>query len=353
MTKLLDGNFKAIDMGVPLVKIENDTLIYVDERLDETRKLLIEYGEFGTTTKELTEKIGEQMCNLKIISKHNDFTFELFGVISSDGKSATIDGSSGVFMLEWVTEKEAEIIAEEAKVGDPIEAPPGPYKIQPENQGKLLWISGSPGMGKSTSAQLLGRKKGFVYYEGDCFMGLKNPYIPLTVKNPTLAQKLQKNLSGHGLQERKETSKEAGKAFMKVFEGWEFNFDESEEAENIRKFFKLFCEDISREKKRIGGDWAVASAMALNKEWRQYIRSLMGPDLVIVNLTMSEEATRSRISKRHGENQSITEMLMKVSLLCMSADDEEGVVNILIDEKMNEDDVIELILKKTQEYYEK
>ena len=50
------------------------------------------------------------MCNLKIISKHNDFTFELFGVISSDGKSATIDGSSGVFMLEWVTEKEAEII---------------------------------------------------------------------------------------------------------------------------------------------------------------------------------------------------------------------------------------------------
>ena len=66
--------------------------------------------KFGTTTKELTEKIGEQMCNLKIISKHNDFTFELFGVISSDGKSATIDGSSGVFMLEWVTEKEAEII---------------------------------------------------------------------------------------------------------------------------------------------------------------------------------------------------------------------------------------------------
>ena len=36
----------------------------------------------------------------------------------------------------------------------------------------------------------------------------------------------------------------------------------------------------------------------------------MGPDLVIVNLTMTEEATRRRISKRHGENQSITEMLM-------------------------------------------
>ena len=51
-------------------------------------------------------------------------------------------------------------LAEETKIGDPIEAPPGPYKIQPDNQGKLLWITGSPGVGKSTSAQLLGRKKG-------------------------------------------------------------------------------------------------------------------------------------------------------------------------------------------------
>ena len=56
-------------------------------------------------------------------------------------------------------------LAEETKIGDPIEAPPGPYKIQPENQGKLLWITGSPGVGKSTSAQLLGRKKGKIYHD--------------------------------------------------------------------------------------------------------------------------------------------------------------------------------------------
>ena len=48
-------------------------------------------------------------------------------------------------------------------VGEPIEAPPCPYKIQPENQGKLLWITGAAGMGKSTSAQLLARNKGMYF----------------------------------------------------------------------------------------------------------------------------------------------------------------------------------------------
>ena len=41
-----------------------------------------------------------------------------------------------------------------------MEAPPGPYKIQPEVQGKLVLLTGAPGAGKSTTAQLLGRMKG-------------------------------------------------------------------------------------------------------------------------------------------------------------------------------------------------
>ena len=75
------------------------------------------------------------------------------------------------------------------------------------------------------------------------------------------------------LQERKEVNKEARNTWSKIFHGWEFKADdESEDAEICRKFFKLFCEDIKREKKRIGGDWAVATAMGLNKELRQYVR---------------------------------------------------------------------------------
>ena len=43
-------------------------------------------------------------------------------------------------------------------------------------------------MGKSTSAQMLGRDHGYVYYEADCFTRLCNPYVPLNVDNPSLAQ---------------------------------------------------------------------------------------------------------------------------------------------------------------------
>ena len=69
------------------------------------------------------------------------------------------------------------------------------------------YLKGPPGLGKSTSAQLLSREHGcaynncgvfiwtqivqkiqlmttfrFVYYEGDCFSQLRNPYIPSGLK---------------------------------------------------------------------------------------------------------------------------------------------------------------------------
>ena len=74
------------------------------------------------------------------------------------------------------------------------------------------------------------------------------------------------------LQHQNQINTRASKSFQKVFEGWDFAFDDSEGAENHRAFFKLFAEDIVRERKRIGGDWAVASAHVLNKDWRQFVR---------------------------------------------------------------------------------
>ena len=59
-------------------------------------------------------------------------------------------------------------------------------------------------MGKSTSAQLLARSQGYVYYEADCFASMKNPFVPLNVDNPSLAQLTQKPLKGRLVNSRSE-----------------------------------------------------------------------------------------------------------------------------------------------------
>merc|ERR1719411_2559305 len=95
--------------------------------------------------------------------------------------------------LDWMSEEE---VAEFLASGDPEDAIPHPYKIQPENQGKLLWLSGAPGLGKSTSGLMLSKKSDYVYYEADCFMNHLNPYVPTDVDEPTLAMFTQKFLKG-------------------------------------------------------------------------------------------------------------------------------------------------------------
>ena len=43
---------------------------------------------------------------------------------------------------------------------DNINAPSCPYPLRPEHQGRLVWISGAPGSGKSTTAWMLAKQKG-------------------------------------------------------------------------------------------------------------------------------------------------------------------------------------------------
>ena len=55
---------------------------------------------------------------------------------------------------------------------------------------------------------------------------------------------------------------------------------------------------IGREKKRIGGDFAVAHVI-LTKEIRDKMREWLGPDLIFVELEMSQEDRRARVMDRH------------------------------------------------------
>ena len=147
-------------------------------------------------------------------------------------------------------------------------------------------------MGKSTSAQMLGRDHGYVYYEADCFASMKNPYIDLDVENPSMASAKQKNLKGPGAEARLEILGKTTDMWLDIFSGKEFD------REIMRMYYAAMAEDIGREKKRIGGDFAVAHVI-LTKEIRDKMREWLGPDLIFVELEMSQEDRRARVMDRH------------------------------------------------------
>ena len=49
------------------------------------------------------------------------------------------------------------------------------------------------------------------------------------------------------------------------------------------------------------GDWAVAGCI-LRREWRDMVRRELGPHMVMVILTMSEEAREARLQLRHQDS---------------------------------------------------
>ena len=191
-------------------------------------------------------------------------------------------GFTGKAGLEEITENEFEEIMNDF---EPIEAPPGPYKLQPEKkgkiykyicylfltnflQGKILWFTGGGGVGKSTSAQLLARNHGYVYYEADCFGSLKNPYVPLDAENPSMAQLHQKPLRGQGAEERKAVLKKVQAHWGSMMQGKDYD------KEALMQFYSLMAEDIAKEKKRIGGDFAIAHVL-LTVDFRALMRLVM------------------------------------------------------------------------------
>ena len=111
--------------------------------------------------------------------------------------------------------------------------PPG-FTPQPENQGKILFLSGPPGAGKSTTGQYLAKQKGWVYYEADCFANSVDPFIPLDVDEPSLAQMKQKAMKGRDV-EMLETIKVCFPEFEKMTKQMPYD------VENVKPFMKALA----------------------------------------------------------------------------------------------------------------
>ena len=156
---------------------------------DEAVKGTWKYGKYQEATKEIFEATGEKFYNMEM--NYMDGKMVFHGTVSEDGKVVrTMDfAGTGMDTMKWT---DPETLKEVLDSREHIDHQSTLYKIQPKNQGKLLWLSGPPGAGKSTSGLLLAKHHDYVYYEADCFMNFLNPYIPLDVAEPSLAQMYQK-----------------------------------------------------------------------------------------------------------------------------------------------------------------
>ena len=309
-----DGSYKNVDGGTDLITIAGEKLTF--SSFDEAK---LKFGSFGEADPKIVEMTGERNYNVELIFDFVGREMADYGVLMENGTKLVLKGISGIRTRVWVTPEEAESIAND---GDPIEAPTSHYKVEPERQGKLIWITGPPGLGKSTSAQLLSREHGYVYYEGDCFFGLRNPYIPPGVENPTMAQRMQRKLVGEGEAERRKTARKILATYRAMMKGEAWDRETLEEG--MREMFR----DIGRERERLGGDWAVAGVI-LTSRMRQIARFSstlqntrllicqkhfnsrmeLGEDLEIINLEMTVEEQEERVRARHDGNQHAVDLM--------------------------------------------
>ena len=293
------------------------------------------FGDFGEVHPDVAKESGKSRYNVEFVAMGGIWKIPM--VTSDDGKCLTFYGMTRcVDFMDWMSEEEKdEFIA----TGDPHDDLPHQYKVQPGVQGKIVWLSGAPGLGKSTSAMLLGKNAGYVYYEADSFMNNMNPYVSTDVDEPTLAMMSQKFLKGVP-QERIDIVAEGMGPFMDFIDGKEYDFGK------VCEFYRAMCKDIVSEQKRIGGDFAVAQAVP-TRAFRDFCRTQFGDNFIFVVLHMSKEDQLARIHGRHGEEGgSLNDMLTKVyDLYEPAGEDEKNSIHCLITKDMTREDVVDKILR--------
>ena len=190
-----DGNYNSKDGYFQLLRLSGENAV----SLIDNHPLVFRSGDFGDASQNIVDRSGEKRFNVEVRFTAVGKEFVNLGVLLDGGTKFIIETILGIWTFDWVTEEEMDRLLND---GDPMTSPSCPHKAQPGRQGRLIWITGPPALGKSTTAQLLSREHGYVYYEGDCFFRLRNPYIPPNVENPSLAATKQRRLVGEGTKER-------------------------------------------------------------------------------------------------------------------------------------------------------
>ena len=324
--------FKVTGKNVEMQKI-------TDGGNGSVQSVIWKHGSFGECHPDVAKITGQKTNNIQVLMWGGKWRSE--GVISDDGKTITIwsSMSNQLDVFEWISEEE---YTEIRNSGDPYNAPTSHYKVRPDNVGKLLWITGRPGTGKSTIAQHISKTLGYVYYEGDAFFGLVNPYIPPNKNELISAVGQQTRLKGIP-QERLNVLAKYSAAFKSMRYGQDFDMS------SLEAGYDEMCKDIIRERARIGGDWVIAHS-AKTKSLRDYIRKKLGPDLIFVALDMNKELQMRRLEHRHGNRDEIKYPDWVYNLFEPAQPHETQMIEIVMDSEMSRDDAIQEIFKKIAKY---
>ena len=203
-------------------------------------------------------------------------------IVYNDGNTWTFsDGVSG----DWMNKETFNNLKEEE---DPCDEYPCDYVLKPDSPGKLLWISGLTGTGKSTVSLHLKNEYGYILYEGDCFAAGYNPYVGSAPKA----------LTPHGTRKLSGISKQRTLVCQRFLEESvvKSKMDDSKNLDVCKEFFELMCDDIVKERMRLGGDWVVNHGL-YSKEARAIVKQKLGSVLQLVVLDMSIEHQAKRLTK--------------------------------------------------------
>ena len=325
--------------------IENNEFVMhpANGRPSMETKGIISYGNFGEAHPDVVSATGKEIYNVEMKLLNN--FWKVNGILSDDSKRITFYGSaSSVDCYEWMSEEE---VTRYIELGDPVDAPPNHYKIEPENQGRLLWITGAPGLGKSTAADMLSKKYNYVYYEADAFLWHLNPYIPPDVDESSRENLLDQNILKGVSQERLDVCSKGLSQIVLMCQGLKYDTDK------VRELYTIMCQDITKEQKRIGGNWAVAQAIP-TRLLRDHIRSKMGPNLIFIVLHMRKEDQIERLKARHGDDETLLEPLSNIfDVFEPAGAGEPNTIHIEVTKKMSRENVVEEIINNVRTHESK
>merc|ERR1712198_344262 len=114
--------------------------------------------------------------------------------------------------------------------------------------------------------------------------------------------------------------------------------------ENYEKMFNNllppFTDHVKQQRKRLGGDWAVAWAIVSQKQ-RNKARELLGDDVVFIVLNMTKECQKKRLQGRQGGTGVDLDVLNQLSTLYEpAAEGEKNVFNVDTTEDTSPEDVV-------------